>query len=127
MNLGKCQQGNVNIQTPALHPQFFLAGSGLSFDLRELLCILRDLSLQHTNSLVMARVLSCSVACGILVPQPGIEPMSPALQGGFLTTGPLGKSPPLPLLFNVRENCTRMRLDGVGGSNIMCILALGGC
>ena len=28
------------------------------------------------------------VACGILVPQPGIKPMSPALKGGFLTTGP---------------------------------------
>ena len=33
------------------------------------------------------------MACGILVPQPGIEPMSPELQGGFLTTGSLGKSP----------------------------------
>ena len=31
------------------------------------------------------------VACGILVPQPGIKPMSPALGGGFLTTGPPGK------------------------------------
>ena len=30
--------------------------------------------------------------CGILVPQPGIELISPALQGRFLTTGPLGKS-----------------------------------
>ena len=28
------------------------------------------------------------MACGILVPQPGIEPVTPALQGGFLTTGP---------------------------------------
>ena len=28
------------------------------------------------------------IACGILVPQPGIEPTSPALEGGFLTTGP---------------------------------------
>ena len=32
--------------------------------------------------------LSCSAACGILVPQPSIKPMSPALQGGFLTTEP---------------------------------------
>ena len=31
---------------------------------------------------------SCSVACRILVSQPRIEPMSPALQGTFLTTGP---------------------------------------
>ena len=34
---------------------------------------------------------SCSVACGILVPQPGIEPVSLVLQGRFLTTGPPGK------------------------------------
>ena len=33
---------------------------------------------RHTNS-------SCSMADGMLVPQPGIEPTSPALQGGFLT------------------------------------------
>ena len=29
----------------------------------------------------------------ILVPQPGIKPKSPELQGRFLTTGPPGKSP----------------------------------
>ena len=40
----------------------------------------------------MVRGLSCPVACGILVPQPGIEPASPALEGGFFTTGPPGKS-----------------------------------
>ena len=28
------------------------------------------------------------MACGILVPQPGIKPTSPALECGFLTTGP---------------------------------------
>ena len=36
--------------------------------------------------------LSCPEACEIVVPQPGTEPMSPALEGGFLTTGPPGKS-----------------------------------
>ena len=42
----------------------------------------------------MAPRLSCSVACRILVPRPRIEPASPALQGGFLTTGLLpGKAP----------------------------------
>ena len=40
----------------------------------------------------MARGLSCPTACGILVPRPGIEPMSPALEGGSSTTGPPGKS-----------------------------------
>ena len=28
-------------------------------------------------------------ACGILVPPPGSKPLSPVLQGGFLTTAPL--------------------------------------
>ena len=31
-------------------------------------------------------LLSCSEACGILVPQSGIELTSPALEGGLLTT-----------------------------------------
>ena len=44
------------------------------------------------GSLVAAPGLSCPAACGILVPRPGIEPMFPALEGGFLTTGPPGKS-----------------------------------
>ena len=34
-----------------------------------------------------------SITHGILVPQPGIEPTSPALEGGFLTTGPPEKFP----------------------------------
>ena len=36
-------------------------------------------------------------ACGILVPQPGIYPTTPALEGDVLTTGPPGKS--LTILF----------------------------
>ena len=31
-------------------------------------------------------------ACGILVPQPGLEPTAPALEGKVLTTRPPGKS-----------------------------------
>ena len=34
----------------------------------------------------------CRKACGISVPRPGIEPASPASEGGFFTTGPPGKS-----------------------------------
>ena len=41
---------------------------------------------------VVTRGLSCSAACEIFVSQPGIKPPSPALQGSFLTTGPLGRS-----------------------------------
>ena len=51
--------------------------------------ILQALFLWRTDSLVVACGLRCSMACGILVPQPGIKSASPALQGGFLTAGPL--------------------------------------
>ena len=40
----------------------------------------------------------CPMACGILVPGPGIEPVPPALEGRFLTTEPPGKSHPAFLL-----------------------------
>ena len=40
------------------------------------------------GSVVVVHGFSCSVARGSLVPQPGIEPASPALKGGFPTTGP---------------------------------------
>ena len=43
-------------------------------------------------SAAVVQELSFPTACGILVPRPGIEPMYPALAGGFLMTGPLGKS-----------------------------------
>ena len=98
----------------------YLAGLGLSCGKHDLHCTMRGPSWQcrdsrHSGSVVMAQSkraglvivarsesvglvvaahgLSCSAACGILVPQPGIEPASPGLQGGFLTTGPPGKSP----------------------------------
>ena len=44
-------------------------------------------------SLVVVHELSCPKVCGILVPPAGIKPASPALEGGFLTAGPPGKSP----------------------------------
>ena len=43
-------------------------------------------------SLVAHAGLVAPAACGIIVPQPGIELASPALKGDFLTTGPPGKS-----------------------------------
>ena len=45
-----------------------------------------------TQTLVAARRLSCSTTCGILVPWPGLELVSPALQSEFLTTRPPEKS-----------------------------------
>ena len=46
------------------------------------------------------------MACGILVPRPGIEPASSALEGGFLTTGPPGKSLQYRLL--MLESCSML-------------------
>ena len=62
----------------------YLAVLGLS-------CSTRDLSLQCTVSVVVAHRLSCSESCGMLVPQPGVKPVSPVLQDGFITTGLPGK------------------------------------
>ena len=46
-----------------------------------------------TGTIITARRFSCSSVCGILVPQPGIEPTFLAVQGRFLTTGPPGSLP----------------------------------
>ena len=47
-------------------------------------------ALEHAGSVAAAQ--SCFIACGISVPWPGIEPMSPALEDRFLTTESPGKS-----------------------------------
>ena len=49
--------------------------------------------LQHVDSVAVAHGLSCPHSMWDL-PRPGIKPVSPALAGGFLTTGPPGKSLP---------------------------------
>ena len=48
--------------------------------------------------------LSCPVAYEILVPRPGIEPTSPALEGGFLTTQ-LPGNPPSVQFSSVTQLC----------------------
>ena len=76
-----------------------MAALGLSCSSQGLHCSIWDPLLWHKGfSLVVALGLSCPVACGILVPQPGIEPVSAALEGGFLTTEPPLKSPVSPYL-----------------------------
>lgn len=58
---------------------------------------MRDLSLWVSScgvgSVVAEHAVSCSAACGILVPWSGTEPVSSASQGGFLIPQPPGKSP----------------------------------
>ena len=44
------------------------------------------------GSQALERRLSCSAGTEAHLPGPGIEPVSPALAGGFLTTRPPGKS-----------------------------------
>ena len=56
------------------------------------------LSSRHAGSLVVAWTQEfwcwayCPAARGILVPQPGLESIVPALEGRLLTSGPPGKS-----------------------------------
>ena len=47
--------------------------------------------LQSTGSIVVVHGLSCSEACGWDLPRSGMEPVSPALTGGFFTTESPGK------------------------------------
>ena len=47
--------------------------------------------LWHVGSKVAAHRLSYPTVCGIFVPQSGVKPEPPALEGRFLTTGPPGK------------------------------------
>ena len=53
-------------------------------------CSVQPQWLWCVSSIVVAHGLSFSAARGILVPRPGMEPGSPALEGGFLATGKLG-------------------------------------
>ena len=76
------------------HPALYFLECFHSFFSIPLLIELHEALLAHTasslcpaGSSAVARRLSCPAACGILVPQSGIEPASPALQGKFLATG----------------------------------------
>ena len=58
----------------------------------------------HASVVVVCR-LSYPAACRILVPGPGLEPVSPALADRFLTTGPPEKSPSMYLQVKVTQSC----------------------
>ena len=51
-----------------------------------------ELWLQSAASAVVMPEVRCPAACGWSLHGPGIESVSPAMAGGFLTTGPPGKS-----------------------------------
>ena len=65
----------------------------------------------------MAHGLSCSAREHMEdLPGPGIEPVSPALAGGFLTTAPPGKSPGLFFFFFLNF----LFIYGCAGSSFLC-------
>ena len=57
-----------------------------------LLCSYSDRLLVAIVSLFVEHGLSCSTACGIF-PDQGLNPLSPAFQGGFPSTGLPGELP----------------------------------
>ena len=88
----------------SLHFSFYLGPAYFFFKkyLFIWLCLVLGSSLHHVGFFIVVHGLSvcgegtsCFEAHVILVPQPGMEPASPALQCGFLITGASpGKSPP---------------------------------
>jgi len=77
-------------------PEHFWSQSDMDSDLSYLLVVIRPranyFSTYDASSVAVAHGFNCLTACGILVSRPGVEPKSPALEGGFLTSGPPGKS-----------------------------------
>ena len=61
-------------------------------------------------------------ACGILAPQPGIEPTPPALEGEVPTTGPPLPPPGKPLL--CIYYLTSLKMENLGGNKVMCLVIL---
>ena len=86
-NLGLLHCGQI-FQFESLGKPIYSKGVCLFFFFLTFICLFgcAGSSLQHAGS------NSCSTACEILVPGPGIKPMSPAQQAGFLTAGLPGKS-----------------------------------
>ena len=67
-----------------------MVASGLSCDTWDLRYSERALELM--GSVAVTCGLGCPLACGTLLPQPGTEPTSPALEDELLTTELPGKS-----------------------------------
>ena len=78
---GRKERHGINLDYPC----------GFFIKLREL-CSCGAQAPESMGSVTVMDRLSCPEACGISVPQPWIKPMSPALEGRFITTGPPGKS-----------------------------------
>lgn len=84
-----CDFGKVTFLSELQILTFFLKGIVSPFFFPAVLGLCRGTQ----ASPVVASGLRCSLVCGILVPRPGMETASPALENGFSTSGPSGKSP----------------------------------
>ena len=102
---GKCFPGIISFNSKAIffHLFFIIIGVGgvalsvfcceqaFSSCSEQGLRFVGVLRFKSTDSAVEVHSLSSSAASGSFLVQPGIEPVSPALSGRFLTTGPPGK------------------------------------
>ena len=77
------------IYLPCVGSQFQHAGSLLWWDPKCVGSVVAACGLSSYSAWAQ-----CPIAFGVLIPRSGIEPMSPTLEGGFLTTSPPGKSLP---------------------------------
>lgn len=106
-------------RSPHFLKKFLICLHRLSHSMQDFCCIIQDLSLQCMVSLVDTCWLICSIVFEILAPQPGIEPTSPALQGGFFTGPPGSHFWETRLLFckvATRGSKSTVPLDVWGGS-----------
>ena len=76
-----------------------------------------------SQTLVAVHGLSCSAACGTLVPQPRVKPTSLALQCRFFTAGPPGKSHQALNRYRILlwEDEKVLEMDDVGGCTTIWI------
>ena len=86
----------VFVAARRLSPAVASEGSSLVAT-RGLLIAVASLVTEHR---LQAHGLSYPTACGVF-PKQGIEPTSPSLAGGFLTTGPPGKANIIFFFFSV--------------------------
>ena len=106
---------NLNLSHSLEKSIFFFFNTYLFGCLGSQLCYMESFAcsswaLELVSSIVVARGLTCSVACGILVPWPRVKPTSPASRGRFLTPGSPGKSPSL----SFKNHCYRSNFHESG-------------
>ena len=86
------------IYLPCVGSQFQHAGSLLWWDPKCVGSVVAACGLSSYSAWAQ-----CPIAFGVLIPRSGLEPMSPTLEGGFLTTSPPGSPCPIILICLVQR------------------------